>query len=495
MKHGPVKEFKAPARDILSFFPPGRKPRDIQVDVLKKVEAAWDRTDVFVISMPTGTGKSFTSYTLARYAAHRDRKGASIIVPNNLLVEQYKRDFSNLHTLSRKDSYTCHTLARSGATGKDVSCDTHKKHLDSYCASCPYREAVRKAYAIPYGVYNFHTYLAYKLHKPVLIVDEAHTLLPLIAEMNSRKLWHHEYNYPHWVNTYGNLEKWLRTAPPSKTVEAMKSFLGDSGKPRYVVERGTDLYRGEERELLKLVPVDTSAAPPLLWPAQTVKKVFLLSATFSYKDLEQLGLSARRVTVIDVTSPIDKERRPVVVESITPVSFNNRSESIPKIARRILELADFHEGQKGLVHVPYSIAESLASHLAGNKRILFHTRDNKKEMFQKFKDSAPEEGKILVACGMWEGIDLPYEEGRWQVIAKVPWPSLAEPAIKYKAEEDEEWYLWQTLRTVMQGAGRVCRGSDDYGVTYIADSTFERIMDKGQALMPEWFREALVCQD
>lgn len=490
-KHGKVREYKSPSRDILSFFPPGRKPRDIQVDVLRKVETAWEHTDVFVISMPTGTGKSFTSYTLARYAAHKERKGASIIVPNNLLIEQYKRDFSTLHTLARKDSYSCHTLSRMGATGEDTSCSTHKKHIGEYCSQCPYREAVRKAYAMPYGVYNFHTYLAYKLHKPTLIVDEAHTLLPLIQEMNSRKLWYHDYQYPHWVSTYGALARWIATAPPSRTLQAIHEFLEDTGKPRYVVERGTDLYRGEERELLRLVPVDTSASPPLLWPS-TVKKIFLLSATFSHKDLEQLGLSAKRVTVIDVTSPIDKERRPVVVESITPVSYANKAEAIPKIASRILELADFHLGQKGLIHVPYSIAEALASQLVGNKRILFHTRENKREVFDRFRMSPPEEGKVLVACGMWEGIDLPYEEGRWQVIAKVPWPSLAEPAIRYKAEEDEEWYMWQALRTVMQGAGRVCRGVDDYGVTYILDSTFERILDKGQALMPEWFREAIV---
>jgi len=161
--------------------------------------------------------------------------------------------------------------------------------------------------------------------------------------------------------------------------------------------------------------------------------------------------------------------------------------ALPKLAAEILRLAERHAGERGLIHATYQLAEMLRPHLVGS-RYLFHDKWNKKEQYEKYIKTP---GSILVACGLYEGINLPDDLGRWQVITKVPWPSLGDPAIKAMAERDEEWYMWQTAKTVIQAAGRICRHENDYGITYCLDSTFLRLYDSGQHLLPQWFKDCL----
>jgi Rad3-related DNA helicase len=93
---------------------------------------------------------------------------------------------------------------------------------------------------------------------------------------------------------------------------------------------------------------------------------------------------------------------------------------------------------------------------------------------------------------MYEGIDLAYDSGRWQIISKVPWPSLADPAIKYLCKLDNEWYAWETVKTLLQGCGRICRTPDDFGATYIFDSTFNRLYNENPNFFPLWFRNSVI---
>ncbi|NBO93927.1 MAG: hypothetical protein EBV06_16705 [Planctomycetia bacterium] len=98
-------------------------------------------------------------------------------------------------------------------------------------------------------------------------------------------------------------------------------------------------------------------------------------------------------------------------------------EAVPQLAQYIQEIADHYEKQKGIVHATYQLAYLLRKHLTSS-RFIFHDRDNKTERYQEFRNARPDSGKVLIASGMYEGIDLPEDLGRWQIIAKVPWQSL-----------------------------------------------------------------------
>jgi len=312
-------------------------------------------------------------------------------------------------------------------------------------------------------------------------------------------LWQHDYRYPLSAYRPSDLLRWAEALPRKKQEGSKLSILLEalrSRMPEYAVSRqrrdfngkGTKRGEPEERDCIVLTPLSAKEHSGKMWPRE-VKKVILLSATINFKDIEALGLGDRRVAYIHSPSPIPADRRPFVVYDRGPVARANLVEATANMASYINEvLYPRHRGERGLIHATYQMSELLRTHLIG-PQYLFHDRENKKEVYQRYL-STP--GAVLIACGMFEGIDLPDDAGRWQVLLKVPWPSLGNPAIASLADRDPEWYTWEAAKTLIQAGGRVSRHETDYGVTYCLDSTFFKLYDNGRQLMPSWFLDCLV---
>lgn len=472
--------------DLLRFFP-YESPREIQAQALQVLGDNWEKYDVFVLSAPTAFGKTAVAETLMRAL-----RSVSVITPTNLLVEQFRAEFPDVRTLCRLDSYRC--------ADWQASCSSVRGRNKQFCKGCPAGSDLATAkYRRGPGVYNYHIYLAHKIFRDVLVVDEAHNLVPQIQERMSVRIWQHDAKYPFNMFRPDQMLAWIhglsaatRRKPKIEMLEAALT----SARPEYVVSRRKEEFNGkgtvrgepEERDCLRLLPVDISNAPPIFWPSD-VKKVVLLSATISKKDIDALGLNRRKVLYINCESPIAAERRPIVAEPVVSVNRGNIEQAADELAKYIEWLASGHNGEKGVIHASYQLAGLLSSRLVSG-RYLFHDRGNKRTQYQIFRESDPRDGRILVACGMYEGIDLPEDLGRWQVIAKVPWPSLGDPAVKFRADNDDEWYAWQTWKTVMQACGRVCRTPTDFGSTFIPDKSFNKLLETSY-LVPEWFLDGL----
>lgn len=483
--------------EILNFFPKDKRPRPVQIEALSKIEESWNNTDVIAVNLAVAAGKSAIAMTIARWAQKKLKAKSAIITPTNILVDQYLEDYPGLHTLKRQDAYTC-SMTTSHPIEQQQSCKEVKENLGRTCKGCHYSQAIKKTFVYPYGVYNYYTYLAYRAYPDILIVDEAHQLIPMLQQMAAKRYWYHQYNFPSWVNSYGKLKSWLESNPRLETDTRLQSLYSEltSGKVRYLVERGVEPYRGVEKAVLKLVPVDIRDQPPLLWPLGKIKKIILLSATINRTDIEELGLDKRRVRIISAPSPIPASRRPVIVGPTINLSFIHQPKTIPLMAEALKELLKKHPGEKGFIHCPYNTAVQLKALLEGSSdRWLFHDSEDKGEVYQAFRESPPELGKVLIASGMYEGVDLKEDIARWQVIAKVPWPSLAEPAIRFKSEINPDWYAWETVKQVLQATGRVCRTPTDYGITYIWDSTFYRLYEEYKEMFPEYYQESVTFME
>ena len=228
--------------------------------------------------------------------------------------------------------------------------------------------------------------------------------------------------------------------------------------------------------------------PHNFWPKDKVKKIILLSGTFNDEEMSKLGVSTKRVATFEAYSPIAPENRPVIFIPTATMSFKYQEISIPVIAEKIIEIAADHAETKGIIHLPYALQDKFAELLLGD-RYIFHDRDNKMAKYKLFKQS--KEPKILVASGMSEGVDLPYEDGRWQIIPKVMYPSLADGLMKKYMKEDGAWYSWLTVRTLVQQTGRICRTPTDFGETFILDNAFKNLIRFNRRLFPSYFLDAL----
>ena len=461
---------------ILDYFP--GSPRWVQRSILEQVEALWEDHDVFVLQCPTASGKTMLAITIAAWA-----NNTSIIVPNNVLLDQYTNEFPSLNTLRKRSSYRCKTF--------DRSCEETHRKLKRCCAGgdCAYTSSVKATKNATCGVYNYYTYLVHKLYRSTLIIDEAHLIIPMLQDLAAKKIWRYQYGWPTSIQSIGDVLAWIEAcANPDKKLKKLHAELLTLNLAAHI-QRCSEMWRGkEERELLKLTPLDVRDEPPILWPPHKVRKIVLMSATIGRPDLECMGLSKKRVAYIECPSPIPTENRPIIYHPIGNMSYKHQDNSIPVMAKYIKYLLEEYP-DKGLIHCPYSVANKLHPYLVDEERLIWHGREDKQAALGEFLDS---EDSVLIASGLYEGIDLSYEEGRWQLITKIPYPSLADPAIRAKMNIDHSWYAWQAIRTILQASGRICRTESDYGRTIIADSMFEQLYKRNSDLFPDWWLDALL---
>ena len=485
---------------LLRAFTPGRTPRPGQQSALEALERSWSQAEVFVIEAPTGAGKSDLATTIARWSSSKAGGGGRslVVVPTNVLLEQYLEQNPRAATLQAKRNYSClHAGRADSAAG--MTCEERANRVGGLCKGCPYTAANRRIRAVPWGVVNSWTYLAHRLYPDTLIWDEAHTALAQIREMAGKKLWQKDYHFPDNIETYADLLKWAaaerrgRKARGEGVDPKLEMLHADlqSGEARYLVEQGTEPLRGKEQKVLKLLPIDTSSAPPLLWPPGRVKRIVLLSATIGPRDLDQLGLGGRRVVWIKAPSAIQPNRRPIqVLRPGIDLSHAADAAALDTAVRELTRLADAHPDTRGFWHLTYALLDSLLPRLPERvkARLITHRKWDRSAQLARFLSTDSHKDAIFVACGLQEGVDLAGDKARWQVVAKVPWPSLGEPAWKWLAESDPERYEWEALRLVLQASGRVSRGPEDYGVTYVLDRSFNRLPAEQ---MPGWFLEGL----
>jgi Rad3-related DNA helicase len=404
-----------------------------------------------LIIAPTGCGKTAIRRAISGYF-----KDTAMLVPTNALIDQEVKEFPD--------------------TNKILA-----KHLYKYSWSLKKDEERVKRRGEPVLCVP-HMYLARHLQRRTLVVDEGHKLVTFNQELQSDHIWRSDVGYPSTIHTRKDLERWLVGKDEKKLLRIKEKLATDD----YILQRGKSLLRGKWEDRLSLIPLSPPLHRSLI---RGVSKIFLLSATLSEVDLEDLGVArTHRVMKLELPSVIPVDRRPFIKQYVGAMSYSNLDRLVPMIAAKIQSLAARNLG-KGLVHVTYDLARRLQAYLPG-ERFVFHTPRTSKDMLKRWQESAD---KVFIASGYEEGLNLKGSDYLWQVITKVPWLSLADPAIKKRAQISDRWYIWQTLKKVIQAYGRICRGPTDMGTTYILDATFERLYEKGLQydLVPMFFAEAV----
>lgn len=472
-------------------------PRDCQVSALSEIEKHWDDADVFVLSAPTAAGKTKMMTTIARWAHSRFKMQSSILVPNNVLLEQVV-EAENIYSLRSIEYYSCQAVDQD----RPRSCAERKRAMGETCGGCIYRQRVRQVHKVPFRVINYYTYLAHKLYAAVVLVDEAHLLVNMARDLAAKHIWvdrvllkdGSEVRLPQAVATYEKLLEWIvRHEFRDPVWQKLKEELS-TGRMRYLVERSEKLYRGRYRDCLSLLPLDTSKEEKVsvLWPSKKVKKVILFSGTISKLEVEQLALAGKRVKFIEVNSPIEPKRRPVMIDKVGyQLTYPVADKELERMAENITQIAATNPKTKVLIHIPYALSNRMLPLLQAQlgERVLGHDRENKQEVVDYFK--ASKEPLVLLGSGLYEGLDLYGDDYQVQVICKVPWPFLGDPAWKFIAENYPERYAWQAIQQVVQAAGRICRGPDDFGTTFILDRSFKRLYAQHEQLFPSYFTDAV----
>ncbi len=224
--------------------------------------------------------------------------------------------------------------------------------------------------------------------------------------------------------------------------------------------------------------------------------VLLSSATFLHPDrlADEVGLCwpYDQVVMPDTVAP-----RQAPIHLLNTIRFSHRTlaADLPRALQCITVLAGAHPNERGLIHCnSYAIAEYLEKNAPRElkDRLVFHERVGRIKAFEQWKDDM-EARAIFVPVAMSEGLDLPGDEARWQIIVKAPFLPLVDPWVKarHSMVGGAEWYDGRALVNVMQASGRIVRSKADWGVTYVLDSHVGRLVKMYWNWLPTWFRERL----
>lgn len=465
---------------ITDFFP--GTPIAEQVPVLQEFQRAYPAHRLIVIRAPVAFGKSWVAATIMDWLESLNTDTA-YCVPNAVLQKQVERDFPWMASVWGAKKFSCAETGKSCAKVK-VKCDR-----------CPYYSSLARARTSSTKLMNWYTMLGLRktLGYPYTVIfDEAHKLVDFLRDGATVRLWQHEHHYPEGLSTAEDVVAWIegsygKPGDPTRK-KARRLILKDPDN--VLLEETEELYRGKPAWCLKVTPLDLSHQPPTLWP-KSVKRVVLMSATLRESDIYELGLNKYfgDPYFIDAPSPIPAPRRPIYHMPFVDVSHGTRDLAVEEVADYVTTLLTVHQGP-GLVHVTYDELESYRAKLT-DPRFLWHTRQNKQQVFYDWIGGRAGPNRVLVGAGFHEGVDLKGDRAKWQVVTKVPFPSLGDRAVAAKAAKDPEWYDWQAVKDFLQTVGRVCRSPEDFGATYVFDRKLRSLYERREYMFPVYVRDSM----
>ena len=113
-----------------------------------------------------------------------------------------------------------------------------------------------------------------------------------------------------------------------------------------------------------------------------------------------------------------------------------------------------------------------------------HQDRDRDAVIQEFRDT--KSPKILMSPAAFDGLDFTYDISRFQIMPKIPFPSLGSEAVQLKREQDPRWYSWKTSLRMIQSWGRSVRAKDDYAKTYVLDGNFVDFLDRNDDFFPSY---------
>ncbi|PYN99955.1 MAG: hypothetical protein DMD91_11535 [Candidatus Rokuibacteriota bacterium] len=247
---------------------------------------------------------------------------------------------------------------------------------------------------------------------------------------------------------------------------------------------------------LELVPLSVATmARDLLFDAADL--VFLSSAFLGHPSAlaDGFGLPASTIRMVRSSSPFPLDRRPIVYRPVGPLSHATQPSLEPQLFDQVAAILTDHPRDKGLIHVAsYAAGERLVRHLAlrapaEHRRVIWADSAGVKTQSLEQHRTSPLP-TVLLSPALREGVDLPDDYLRFQILTKMPYPDLGDPWTAARRQRDPRWYALETAKALVQAYGRSCRHALDHGTTYILDGQFTRFLTRYRPLLPSWFLDA-----
>ena len=478
-----------------------------------------------------------------------------IITNSKILQDQYANAYESISDLKGKDNYECETYACSCAQGAEfnrlnkTSCEScpYTYARESYQSG---GISLTNFYLyILYAIYN--PKLMESRDAKVLIVDESHEFDDVMSDFITIKITETSIKKYKFSNEYELIRKLKSVNSITDYVEYLKYYNGEvvstmedmgngmSNIRRNVTEDKRDLKiskllktKNSDVKMMQLVTdlkqqqskieifLTEYKANPNNWVLETgyneklkqrelslepiwaydyldkyvfshYDMVFLMSGTILDKNLfcQLNGLDVNKSVYYSIGSPFPLKNRMIYYMPIGKMSYKSKEETFKRYIPYIKKLLDKYKNKKGIIHTnSFELSNWIKSSIK-DKRLIFHDSSNKDEML-KFHFDSPEP-TVMVSPSMGTGVSFDNDYARFQIIAKVPYPSLGSQKNKMRQSNNPEWYSWKTVSGLVQMTGRAVRSDMDYADTIVLDGGFGDVMKHSSQFIPDWIQDAI----
>jgi Rad3-related DNA helicase len=217
--------------------------------------------------------------------------------------------------------------------------------------------------------------------------------------------------------------------------------------------------------------------------------VLLMSATIvDVKNFAKtLGIKESDYEYVEVDSPFDSSKSPIVTFKDFPLNNKNLDDYMPKIVKLVNQILQTHHDEKGIVHThTMKITNAIAQGCNSNGRLIARseTANNEKIVAEHI---ARKDASVLVSPSLTFGCDLADEKARFAIVIKSPFPSLGDTRVKKIFDENKDAYTDWMLVELLQACGRTTRNENDYSVTYIIDTNAMLSVVRNKNKLPKYF--------
>ena len=233
-----------------------------------------------------------------------------------------------------------------------------------------------------------------------------------------------------------------------------------------------------------------------------MQKYFHNQANFTLLMTATMGAEEKFTKAIDANpenvmykrlpSTFDFSQSPVYLYVKRRMSFREKEKTMPWIFQSTQKILRLHENQRGVIHTgSYEISERIYNSLPSDlrDRVMFYKNsEEKKEVLANFEKT---DNSVLIGPSLLEGLDLRDDLSRFQIFAKVPFPSLADKYVSAKMAISQEWYDWKSTVAILQGIGRSVRGKNDWAITYFLDGCLGDVINRNRDSFPPEFLSRL----
>lgn len=507
-----------------------------------------------IISAPTGVGKSVIAITIHKVLEDYKKEFNTVILTTTKgLQDQYKKDFANiLLDIKGKNNYPCLKNTQGYSSPGCISA-LSSKSCEKF--KCPYliardfwvnHEGVKTTNSsyflkapdsiIPTSEPNIID---------LCIIDECHEIDKVVIENTTLNF--NILNYRHILQVYKNFESEykkfelimhnlpsecyftfqeisddnknfinelvanLKTIKEScesrleaydnsvalQTIVKYKMCISECKELSNMLRILThDFYNNDifkwvrttaEDGGIKVIPLSSATKLTNLVLFNKAKQFIHMSATIGGFEqyCKNLGLKHENCVYIEVENPIHKDKRKVIVNETLQINYKTNPKDIVKLIDNIIEKEQ--NNGNGVIHtVSFKLAQDIKQYSKFRNRMI--VSNNRSEILSKLEKS---NDSIILSPSVETGYDFKEDLARWQIISKMPYLNLGDLYVSERLKLSSNWYARETVLRLIQASGRVTRGVNDFGITYIIDRNIFNLLEKHFEMFPEWYLESL----